>query len=269
MNQHAGVRFTLKKRTIRKSLDDVKISSYNSDFLSGLFADVAKITEMADSGSTKRSCPEPATTVAEQNTNLESPTKKRRTLLSSSVSRCNCSSYNLSDLATSHSTKAVIEESREVFLPSPTQPRFLANSIERNPLATVTQSGRQDSLAYQLDCVSGPECPKLSTENAAVVAFPNLPATVSDSSCAAGLTRGSQIKQGSSPEKQPYKESFGWFVDLDDHQRNEGHTVSSYSVFCPDLAFQAPTAPNATHNDAAVQWAKAADTVDDVLGDFF
>jgi hypothetical protein len=133
----------------------------------------------------------------------------------------------------------------------------------------VIQSGREDSLSFQLDCVAGPECSKLSTETVAVVAFPNLPATVSDSSCSAGLTRDSLIKQGSSPEKQPHKESFGWFVDLDDHQNNEGQAVSSYSVSCTDLAFQAPTAPHATQNDAAVQWAKAADTVDDVLGDFF
>lgn len=132
------------------------------------------------------------------------------------------------------------------------------------------QNAREDSLAFQLDCVAGSEPFKLSTDTAAVVAFPNLPATVSDSSCSAGLTRGSQIKHGSSPEKQQqHKESFGWFVDLDDHQTNEGRPASSYSATCCDLAFQAPTAPHATHNDAEVQWAKAADTVDDVLGDFF
>mmetsp|Transcript_37364 Transcript_37364/g.90732 ORF Transcript_37364/g.90732 Transcript_37364/m.90732 type:complete len:270 (-) Transcript_37364:357-1166(-) len=269
MNQHAGVRFTLKKRTIRNSLDDVNISSYNSDFLSGLFADVAKITEMADSGSAKRSrADESSTAMSEQTTSHESPLKKQRTLHSSSMSRCKYSSYNLSDLVPSHSPKAVIEESRQVVAPSPTQPDFLSTSVE-GPLQTLTQSARQDSLAFQLGCVAGPDCSKLSTDTAAVVAFPNLPATVSDSSCTAGLTRGSLIKQGSSPEKQQHKESFGWFVDLDDHQNNEGQTVSSYSVSCPDLAFQAPTAPHATHNDAAVQWAKAADTVDDVLGDFF
>lgn len=267
MNQHAGVRFTLKKRTIRSSLDDVNISSYNSDFLSGLFADVAKITEMADSGSVKRSRPEPPTAMAEQTTIHESPPKKQRTLLSSSMSRCKYSSYNLSDLVPSHSPKPVIEASRQAVAPTP-QRDSLSISFE-NPLQTETQSTRQDSLAFQLDCVAGPECPKVLTDTAAVVAFPNLPATVSDSSCTAGLTRGSLIKQGSSPEKQQHKESFGWFVDLDDHQNHKGQTVSSYSVSCPDLAFQAPTAPHASHNDAAVQWAKAADTVDDVLGDFF
>jgi hypothetical protein len=54
-HSNPGVRFTLRKRSIRKNPDDVNISSYNSDFLSGLFNDVAKISEQSDSeGSTKR-----------------------------------------------------------------------------------------------------------------------------------------------------------------------------------------------------------------------
>ncbi len=35
------------------------------------------------------------------------------------------------------------------------------------------------------------------------------------------------------------------------------------------FAFIAPTAPKGVNHDAEVEWAKAADTVDDVLGDFF
>lgn len=268
MNQQSGVRFTLKKRAIRNSLDDVNISSYNSDFLSGIFADVAKITEMAGSGAAKRSLPfcETANPNVEHPSH-EAPMKKQRTLLSSSMSRCKYSSYNLSQLGTNFSPKVVIEESNQAIASSP-QPLLVSSSHEE-PLQTATQNAREDSLAFQLDCVAGPESSKLSTDKAAVVAFPNLPATVSDSSCSAGLTRGSQIKHGSSPEKQQHKESFGWFVDLDDNQNHEGLTISSYSATCSDLAFQAPTAPHATHNDAEVQWAKAADTVDDVLGDFF
>lgn len=265
MNQ-SGVRFTLKKRTIRNSLDDVNISSYNSDFLSGLFADVAKVTEMTGSSSAKRSLTLCET--SSKHSSHESPTKKQRTLLSSSMSRCKFSSYNLSQLQSLHSPEVVIKESKQVIATSVPQHDMVSSSQEV-PLQTVSQSAREDSLAFQLDCVAGTESCKLSTDTAAVVAFPNLPATVSDSSCTAGLTRGSQIKHGSSPETQQNKESFGWFVDLDDHENNEGHTVSSYSVACSDLAFQAPTAPHATHNDAEVQWAKAADTVDDVLGDFF
>jgi len=269
MSQPTGVRFTLKKRAIRNSLDDVNISSYNSDFLSGIFADVAKITEMADSSSAKRSRHEPTTALSDEVTNDESPMKKQRTgtLQSASMNRCKYSSYNLSDLDDNRSPESVIEEPREVVAASP-QPHRLPTSHGHTP-QTVTQSARQDSLAFQLDCVAGSECSNLTTETAAVVAFPNLPATVSDSSCSAGLTRGSLIKQASSPEKLLHKESFGWFVDLDDHQSNVWKTISSYSTSCPDLAFRAPTAPNASHNDAAVQWAKAADTVDDVLGDFF
>lgn len=267
MNQQPGVRFTLKKRTIRNSLDDVNISSYNSDFLSGLFADVAKVTELAGTSSAKRSLPFETVASNCEHSHHESPTKKQRTLLSSSMSRCKFSSYNLSKLYCQQPPKVVIEESSLIGSPKPQHD--CVSSSEEETLQTVSLSAREDSLAFQLDCVAGPESSDISTDTAAIVAFPNLPATVSDSSCTAGLTRGSQIEHGSSPEKQQHKESFGWFVDLDDHQNNQGHTTLSYTGSSPDLAFQAPTAPHASHNDAEVQWAKAADTVDDVLGDFF
>lgn len=269
MNQQSGVRFTLKKRTIRNSLDDVNISSYNSDFLSGLFADVAKVTEMVGASSVKRSLPFRETQATNcELSSRESPMKKQRTLRSSSMNRCKYSSYNLSQLDSHHSPKLVNEEPNHV-IASPPKLDFIAPSQEER-LQTAIQSGQVDSLAFQLDCVGGSESSTLSTNAAAVVAFPNLPATVSDSSCTAGLTRGIQIKHGSSPEKQQqHKESFGWFVDLDDQQHKKGQTIASYSFNCSDLAFQAPTAPHASHNDAEVQWAKAADTVDDVLADFF
>jgi len=128
---------------------------------------------------------------------------------------------------------------------------------------------QHDSLAFQLGCVAGSDSSPTSTSTAAIVAFPHLPATVSDSFCSAGLTRTNLIMQASSLETQS-KESFGWFVDLDDHQQTaEPIAALPCSVSCEDLAFQAPTAPMGDNNDAQVEWAKAADTVDDVLGDFF
>ena len=42
-----------------------------------------------------------------------------------------------------------------------------------------------------------------------------------------------------------------------------------YAVSSENLAFQAPTAPKGPAQEAEVEWAQAADTVDDVLGDFF
>lgn len=78
------------------------------------------------------------------------------------------------------------------------------------------------------------------------------------------------------------EESFGWYVDTDDddaypHYQSSlsddshryGTHNSSIKGSTDHLAFSAPTAPKASNHDAEVEWAKAADTVDDVLGDLF
>jgi hypothetical protein len=74
------------------------------------------------------------------------------------------------------------------------------------------------------------------------------------------------------------KESYGWFVDMDEDEEilQRSSAISNATESCRmmdrplDLSFIAATAPkrNVEH-DEEVEWAKAADTVDDVLGDFF
>lgn len=111
------------------------------------------------------------------------------------------------------------------------------------------------------------------------VAFPHLPATVSESSCSTtNLTRAKKSpgQHASGPETpdtddKESKESYGWFVPMDDDEH--GTTPSSSDTYrtssSHDLAFTAATAPKRVDDDAEVQWAQAADTVDCVLGDFF
>ena len=106
------------------------------------------------------------------------------------------------------------------------------------------------------------------------IAFPQLPATVSNSSCSqlARLTRrnSGQLLPESETDS---KESYGWFVNVDDDAESRAPspaTDSSYasSSSLGDLAFfSAPKRAN--RHEAKVEWAKAAGTVDDVLGDFF
>ena len=69
-------------------------------------------------------------------------------------------------------------------------------------------------------------------------------------------------------------DSFGWFLDLDTPtDASEEHITDAYadgngsssSSSSSSLAFQAPV--SVANHDAEVEWAKAADTVDDVLGD--
>ena len=107
----------------------------------------------------------------------------------------------------------------------------------------------------------------------------DLPATVSASySFQLEPTSTTIVTAGFTKEINQDNGDFGWFVftDLDEQEESLGYgNVSSLSVGSSTttvpLAFSAPTAPlAATHaNQAAVEWAKAADTVDEVLGDFF
>lgn len=276
---NSGVRFTLKKRSIRNCPDQVNISSYNSDFLSGLFNDVAKISEQSDSEGSGKRGPEHVSSDAVDQPSLivsESPMKKRRTSLSRLMSRSRFSTMNLTDLDVVQSPKAITEffrpsdscEHQRSQLPAANGKARDHQITKAHTTKSLITAAHHDSLAFQLYCVAGSDTNSPSSDLAAIIAFPNLPATVSDSSCSAGLTRVNLIRQASSLEKQP-KESFGWFVDLDDHHTVETRAGLPYSASKDDLAFQAPTAPHGNRNDAEVQWAKAADTVDDVLGDFF
>ena len=103
----------------------------------------------------------------------------------------------------------------------------------------------------------------------AKLAFPHLPATVSATSCST-LTRSASDLQSSVTEKHE-KDSYGWFVEMEDESETASGVTSAYPVsdFFGDLAFVAPTASKQTAHVDEVEWAKAADTVDDVLGDFF
>ena len=260
-----GSRFTLRKRPIRKDRDSVNLSSYNSDFLSGLFADVAKANVLSELGISQKRSSEHITTDPSEVSGTESsvPNKKSRVTSCGSLIRVGASSTNLADLTQIHSPKGI----NEFFGPSQVKPSL--------PRKGLKKSHHHDSLAFQLNCVSGGESSDSisqrrhpSVGDAARVAFPNLPATVSDSSCVTGLTRANLVQQVASPENET-KDTFGWFVDLDDNQTPEAPAGLPYTVSCDDLAFQAPTAPLRSNNDDEVEWAKAADTVDDVLGDFF
>lgn len=60
---------------------------------------------------------------------------------------------------------------------------------------------------------------------------------------------------------------YGWFVDLDDDSYDD-RLVVPHARSESDLAFKAVTAPKRSDHEIDVAYAHAADTVDDVLGDF-
>jgi hypothetical protein len=117
--------------------------------------------------------------------------------------------------------------------------------------------------------------------------FPVLPGTISESFCDA-LRRHScdSLLEANRMAVSRFDESssFGWFVDTDDDHDDTGkdcHANSTHAdgTLLPyrqviakdktnDLAFHAPTAPKgrSVEDDADIEWAQAADTVDSVLG---
>jgi hypothetical protein len=272
----SGARFSLRKRCIKHEREMVNLSSYNSDFLSGLFADVAKVSvlnefgiEQQKRGSELIAPDESDSLSASPSTELPATKKLRLSMAKFTSHNFRSSCMNLSVL------------SEEVKSPKGITEFFPLSSSTATAIKERTPE-RQDSLEFQLHCVSSTTSsqdttsssdefpkPEKTVMDAGKIVFPHLPATVSDSSCSAGLTRAKLDRQASTSENET-KESFGWFVDL------EGESVTpkvssdlSYTVNTDDLAFQAFTAPKRVNDDAELEWAKAADTVDDVLGDFF
>ncbi|GKY93955.1 hypothetical protein MPSEU_000362400 [Mayamaea pseudoterrestris] len=246
-------RFQLRKRSTAAAAAAKPTNGFpavNSAFLSGLFADVAA-TSTNELNKT--------TTTSHKRLNRDDPRldastnkKSRLSIKAPSISRCSLSVKNLQHILVSPTTSST---------------DYFFN--EQQPCIH-----RQDSLHLQLSCVGE------SSDNvmdSALLAFPHLPAIVSSSSCDASkslLTRN-HIQytdlQSSVTENAPDDiETYGWFVEMDADEPCAGSvTPATAATDKTALAFCAATAPCADDHSDDVAWAKAADTVDDVLGDFF
>jgi len=241
-------RINLRKRCFYAERQEVNMSSYNSAFLSGLFADVAKATDTGVGASEQEECDEIVT--ADPRSDLRTTSIKRsRISLTKSLSRVGRSQSNLANLFDDQ-------------IQTETKVAPAKCSVERI-----------DSLHLQLSCVANVSTVYKSPKSVMSVvgigndAFPNLPASVSDSSCSAGLTRNED--RAVSTFENSNKESYGWFVEMDDGHDHSDFVDPYSNNATSDLAFSAATAPKRNQLDDDLEWAKAADTVDDVLGDFF
>jgi hypothetical protein len=245
---YAVPRINLRKRPV--ALKKVNLESVNSAFFDGLFADVAKANEGSAS-----SCQDAFS--------FQQPSKKTRIGRKESImSRCGRSFKILTEALQ-------VSQSGDTIPESPMQTTTAATVSS----SSYTLPRHEDSLQFQLHCVSS------STDiySATSVAFPHLPPTVSDLICGdPKLTRViSDLQSSDTENKNLMVETYGWFVEMEDDSTEAAHPVTPAATVCPntpnvpDLAFIAPTAPKAENYDAELEWAAAADTVDDVLGDFF
>lgn len=267
VNSNSGSRrFNLRKR----SHDNKKVtmSSVNSAFLDGLFADVARVASTDEPAD--QTFAEDVSTVSEEDARLDCSlsVKRSRLSLTKSFSRSGRSYKNLTEVSSPVGVDS---------FPATTQGPAITKTLEASCSPSME---RMNSLHFQLNCVDPSPSPKSvkSVVDIIDMAFPHLPATVSDSSCnkQQDLTQPSdqQVSEPETPNATP-TETYGWFVDLDAADGNDetedipadAYTRTPSSL---DLAFTAPTAPKRVSTyEAEVEWAKAADTVDDVLGDFF
>ncbi|KAL3910879.1 MAG: hypothetical protein SGARI_001915 [Bacillariaceae sp.] len=153
-------------------------------------------------------------------------------------------------------------------------------TLAANAIASVAKTAKP-SLAKTLTMNKFPALPcAVSPQHRRSLASPSgKPANATAAKTFAGRANSS-----SKPATEDPTDSFGWFIDTDDGDANVDHTskdpyASSTSSLAfkssssqggtKDLAFQAPTAPKGKHDDAEIEWAQAADTVDSVLGDIF
>merc|ERR1740130_2205260 len=287
-----------------ENVSPVNLSSYNSDFLSGLFADVAKAnvlkefeiespslnttssttpSSMFDDERETSSTSSPSHLISDP-TNSPRPFKKSRLNLRSSLYRSRASCMNLLDIQQQQKQEPLA---------------FQLDCLETQEITTTT--GALSISEIVSDSPSNKKSKKV-VKDVAMLAFPNLPSAISDSSCESSnthsgtttvtsLTRESGVPHGPSSEiaasstsrRGSSKESFGWFVDLDEQEETRSSsgedfvhsssltvTTNNKNASTEDLAFQAPTSPKrVTNHDEEMEQAYAADTIDSVLGDLF
>merc|ERR1740130_1465229 len=286
-----------------ENVSPVNLSSYNSDFLSGLFADVAKAnvlkefeiespslnttssttpSSMFDDERETSSTSSPSHLISDP-TNSPRPFKKSRLNLRSSLYRSRASCMNLLDIQQQQKQEPLA---------------FQLDCLETQEITTTT--GALSISEIVSDSPSNKKSKKV-VKDVAMLAFPNLPSAISDSSCESSnthsgtttvtsLTRESGVPHGPSSEiaasssrRGSSKESFGWFVDLDEQEESRSSsgedfvhsssltvTTNNKNASTEDLAFQAPTSPKrVTNHDEEMEQAYAADTIDSVLGDLF
>lgn len=255
-----------RKRSVARISSSPKsqpfLSSYGSAFLSGIFADIA---ETSSEDQPQDTIMEAETAPSHDNVddNVSEPSNKKAR------------------------TTASISSSRQ--LKSFTQ--ALAGAVEGASVGEVIEtlshivSPRPNTSTLKIDLFKNDQVRQL--QDMAFPSLPSMPNPVSSSSCSSTsishtVTPRSQVNVGettatSSSSNQDTDEqdgaAYGWFVSTDDDESGTDQNSFSGSMFLPDtkpdLAFKAITAPAGGDQDLEVQQALAADTVDDVLGDFF
>ena len=217
----------------------------NTDFLSGIFEDIANAQQARDNSHLSSSS---QVTIPSD----PPPTKKpRSSSFSRSLSRCPKS------FACLHT---VSEECMDDVLPP-------SNCNIKPPSSTSEADNNAQAVeaATIIDTIFDINLPL----------FPNLPTSVSNSSNSSNNLTQTQVQAVTKSETishvegstQGAKDGYGWFVETEDDDVSS--PIDLLKEARKDIAFSVAAAPKSHNHDAEIEWARAADTVDDVLADFF
>ena len=250
----------LKKRKCNLSENQ---STFNSDFLSGIFQDLAEATSHK---ATPMSSGISEAHLIDNESIASSRPNKRARFSSSSLSSTKSFSNLTAQISESDST--------------------VSSSLSSLP---VTQASAEVSNPVTMENTAEKIVDTVFNNSFCNIGFPCLPTAVSESSCSSNnLTQtavhAAQVLEtplNSNVEgEQEERDEYGWFVEMDEdslHQRFDA--VDDAAKNCRAMASEAPAdltfVPTLTPKkpkielDSEVEWAKAADTVDDVLGAVF
>lgn len=251
------------------------MASYNSAFLQGIFEDIADADEddtskMVPSDNSEENKDLPTVVAAASDTGTMSAisecnlAKRRRisTVSSIGTTRGLCCGKSQGHLASYSPTERKTKGSSLSFLPSMVMPR--QTSVTAAATGTHLELPATVSTSYSFQSQDQTDTSSkalLMTNHSSNHCILNNRATREDL-------------------QQQQEGDFGWYVDTDYEDGGSapcatGTDVShpSTAVATTDLAFSACIAPRPAasiqDHKAEVEWAAAADMVDDVLGDFF
>ena len=342
-NSNRPARFNLRKRkvvSVSGTSCAGSLSAVNTDFLSGLFADLEQTASTDTDTATNASVQENEehyVTDGESCPNTPVPSPRKRARLGRTLSRCTKSYVSLSSVLRTNSTDSYVEKSQDQCtkiggsrqgkaaraLPTLPADDELTSTSTGATTTTAPHGVASDVLADSLTAAAAladavfPHLPHTVSDSplrkrpktasqqdiisADLTAQPSASSTEASSGCVAeplhvapemtlaeaffgtaeaegsedGGPASAAVTSTEADESSSGKgDSFGWFLDLDTPtDASEEHITDAYadgngsssSSSSSSLAFQAPV--SVANHDAEVEWAKAADTVDDVLGD--
>jgi len=288
-------RLQLKKRkksreVVSNNNSNSTFSTFESDFVSGIFRDLSQV-QPSDIDSSSDQPDQVLVTdddgdLSSTSLTLSRPSKRFKSSCGKIPSLA--SSYKSFAFLNTLAGKDATNTSSDVVPPQSAHPflrRVSLNSERSSSTATATTTVVSDET-IDTDHINS-LVDKVLIES---LPFPSIPPTVSSSSCSSNnltqtavpaaqvLETPGSIGNTTAPSLEggmhDSKDTYGWFVDmdLDLDDRNGDDVPNPYEKINEKdaLSFKAVTALKKTTDlDEEVEWAKAADTVDDVLGDLF